>query len=469
MSVPAPAAAPDNRIDPIVWKISSVVVLGPLMTNLDSTVVNVSLSTLSRELRAPLTEIQWVSGGYLLALALMLPLSGWLVERFGAKRIYIFCFGMFTLASLLCGAAHSAAALIASRVLQGMVGGLMAPMAQMMTARIAGRHIARVMGFIVIPILIGPIFGPVLAGAILQHGSWRWIFWINLPIGLLAMLLAIRILPQDVSEGQTRPFDLVGFLLLPPGLVLLLHSLERLSMSASESSMGELLLAIVLLSGFARHARRLGPAALVDLGLFRRRTFSAAASVQFLSNAVSFGGQMLLPLYLLEVLHKSPGSTGLLLVPAGLGALCSYPLMGTLTERFGLRAVSFSGAALAFLGTLPFALGGKADMPVPLLCAALFVRGAGLGAINIPSVTAAYAAIPKPLIPAATTALNIAQRLGGPAATLLLAVTLHWSQQTYVSELPKAFALTFGLLCALHLAGTAATLRLPIRKEQAAF
>jgi MFS family permease len=162
-----------------------------------------------------------VTSGYLLALALMLPLSGWLVDRLGAKRVYLGCFAAFTVASMLCGLATSAAALIGFRVLQGMVGGLLVPMAQMMTAKFAGRHIARVMGIMVVPVLIGPIAGPVLAGAILQHASWRWIFFINLPVGLLAILLAMWILPRDAGEARRGGFDFIGFALLPPGLVLL--------------------------------------------------------------------------------------------------------------------------------------------------------------------------------------------------------------------------------------------------------
>jgi Major Facilitator Superfamily len=151
MNTTAVSRVEHDGIDPRVWKITGVVALAPLMTSLDSTVVNVSLSTLGQELRVPLTTIQWVVTGYLLALALMLPLSGWLVDRVGAKRLYLGCFAAFTCASLLCGVSTTAATLIGSRILQGMAGGLLAPMAQMMIARQAGRHVARVMGVMVVP------------------------------------------------------------------------------------------------------------------------------------------------------------------------------------------------------------------------------------------------------------------------------------------------------------------------------
>jgi EmrB/QacA subfamily drug resistance transporter len=448
-----------------VWKICGVVLLAPLMTSLDSTVVNVSLSALSRELHSPLTTIQWVTSGYLLALTLILPLSGWLVDRIGTKRVYLACFAAFTVASMLCGLATSAEALIVFRVLQGMTGGLLAPLAQMMTARIAGRHVARVMGFMVIPILIGPILGPVLAGAILQNAGWRWIFFINLPIGIFATILAQWLLPKDDHEAQPRALDLQGLLLLSPGLVFLLHSLESLSSNVGTNFFSEVELAASLgcLTAFILHAIRRGPAALIDVHLFSHRTFSAAAATQFLSNAVAFGGAMLTPLYLLTLPNASPGNVGLLLAPSGFGMLLSYPMMGSLTERFGPRAVSSTGALIALLGTLPFALFGARGLSMSLVGLSLFIRGMGQGSIAIPSLASAYASISKQNIPVATTALNIVQRLGGPIATTLLAIFLHAQMK---GSSARAFAATFWLLCGAHALTILAALRLPLSTER---
>src|SRR5580698_7149844 len=154
-----------DRLDPLVWKITAVAVLGSLMGQVDATIVNVSLSSLAVDLHSSLPAIQWVTSGYLLALALMLPLNGWLVDRIGAKSLYLWCFSAFTLSSALCGLAWSANSLIAFRILQGMSGGLLAPMTQMMMVRAAGKHVARVMGYAAVPILMGPILGPVIAGA----------------------------------------------------------------------------------------------------------------------------------------------------------------------------------------------------------------------------------------------------------------------------------------------------------------
>jgi MFS family permease len=185
-----------DRLDPLVWKITSVAVIGSFLSQLDATVVNVSLSTLALELHSSLTATQWVTSGYLL----VLPLNGWLVERIGAKALYLWCFSAFTLSSALCGLAWSANVLIGFRILQGMSGGLMAPMAPMMVARVAGRHMARLIGYAAVPILLGPLLGPVIAGAILQHASWRWLFLINLPVGALAIVLAILFLRRAAKR-----------------------------------------------------------------------------------------------------------------------------------------------------------------------------------------------------------------------------------------------------------------------------
>ena len=474
MKPQTPVVPDPDAIDPRIWTVAWVVLLGPLMTTLDGTVVNLALTRLGVDLHVPLTRIQWVASAYLLALALMLPLSGWLVDRVGAKRVYLGCFALFTAASVGCGLAPDAGTLILCRVLQGMGGGLLVPMAQMMIVRLAGRHVAKVMGILVMPILLGPLCGPVLAGLILEHGSWRWLFFINLPIGLLAIVLALWILPSDRDELRPRPFDLKGFLLLSPGLVLVLHSLEALTGEPAGHGryQVEALAGIILLAAFIRHAKRKGAAALIEVGLFRLGSFAAAARTQFLVNAVAFGGQLILPMYLLVVRGLTPTQVGMLMIPAGLGMLIAYPTMGMVTERFGSRRVSTFGATLALAGVLPFTWAGFSSGPAWALGLALLVRGVGLAGIGIPSIAAAYHGIPKDRIPIATTTINIVQRLGGPVATTLLVIFLHFGMRSLpleaagcsaaqVATRAHAFAATFRLLAVFHGAAILAALRLP--------
>jgi EmrB/QacA subfamily drug resistance transporter len=449
----------------LVWKITIVAVLGSFLSQLDATVVNVSLSSLAVDLHSSLPAIQWVTSGYLLALALMLPLNGWLVERIGAKSLYLWCFSTFTLSSALCGMAWSASSLIAFRILQGMSGGLMAPMAQMMMARAAGKHLARIIGYAAVPVMLGPILGPVIAGAILQHASWRWLFLVNLPVGALAILLAILFLPNEREEIRSRELDLSGLALLSPGLVLFLYGSDHLG---ERIGLAALLVSVILIAFFFRMAGRKGDRALIDLRLFRSRTFSASATTQFMSNGISFAGQMLIPIYLIRGGGQSPGATGWLLAPLGLGMICSYPWMGALTQRFGIRTVSAGGALLAFAATLPFLYLTSHGLVLAVLACALFLRGVGLSAVGIPSISAAYASIRKRDLPMATTSLNIVQRLGGPTLTTLCATFLGWRLGLAQSSasLSSAFTPAFLLLCGLHAFLFAAALRLPLSLDK---
>jgi EmrB/QacA subfamily drug resistance transporter len=453
-----------DRLDPGVWKTVSVAVLGSFLAQLDATVVNVSLGSLAVELHSSLQAIQWVTSGYLLALALMLPLNGWLVERIGTKRLYLFCFSGFTLSSVLCALSWSADSLIGFRVLQGISGGLMAPLTQLMIARAAGKHMVRVMGYVAVPVLLGPIVGPVVAGAILQHASWRWLFLINLPIGVLAIVLASLFLPADDNGTRSqRSFDLVGFLTLSPGLVLFLYGSDHMN---KREGLVMLLLSVVLLATFFRKALKDGPRALIDLQIFRSEVFSVSALTQFTVNGLSFAGQMLIPLYLILDVGKSPSATGWLMAPMGLGMVCTYPWVARLTQRFGIRGTSFRGALIAFLGTLPFLYLSSKHFSLCILAVTLFVRGMGMSAVGIPSISAAYASVRKEELPMATTSLNIVQRLGGPTLTTVCATFLGWRMAVVHSAgTSSAFMMSFALLCGFHLVLILAARRLPLFLE----
>lgn len=450
---------PSDRVDRRVWIIAAACACGPLMSGLDSTMVNVSLDTLGAAFDAPLGQVQWVTTGYLLALALSLPLSGWLVDRVGARKIFLGCFGAFILCSMLCGFATSIQVLIGCRVAQGIVGGLLAPMMQMMMARHAGRHMARVIGVAAMPVMVGQMFGPSLGGLLLDWLGWRWIFFVNVPVGILAMCFAWFALPRDESTNSRR-LDLIGFAMISPGLALLLEGLVSLAHGDAAAPFS-LLASVLLLGGFTWHALRRPVSALIDLRLFRGPVFRAAATTQFLSNAINFGGQLLLPLWFLKVREASPGATGLMLFPLGLGIFCALPVMGRLSERFGARAISGIGAALSLAGTLPFAF-ASIDTPYPILGIALFVRGFGGGSITIPAAAAAYGSVPRESLGHATTSINICQRFGGPAGSAGLAIVLQYAL-THTATMAQAYHWAFWALTVIAAAGFVAASRLPGR------
>jgi EmrB/QacA subfamily drug resistance transporter len=448
-----------DRVDRRVWVIAAACACGPLMSGLDSTMVNVSLDTLSSAFGVPLGTIQWVTTGYLLALALSLPLSGWLVDRAGARRIFLGCFAGFILCSVLSGFATSIRVLILCRLMQGIAGGLLAPMMQMMMARHAGRHMARVIGVAAMPVMVGQMFGPSLGGVILGVLDWRWIFFVNVPVGLVAICFAWFALPRD-EVTNSRRLDLVGFAMISPGLALLLQGLVSLAHGDATAPLS-LIASVLLLAGFTWHALRHPVTALIDLRLFRAGIFRAAAATQFLSNALNFGGQLLLPLWFLKIRGATPSETGLMLFPMGLGIFCGLPIMGRLSERFGARAISGSGAVLSLVGTLPFVF-ASADTPYGLLGIALFVRGFGGGSITIPSATAAYASVPRESLGHATTSINICQRFGGPTGSAGLAIFLQFAL-LHAATPSQAYHWAFWGLAAMAAAGWLTASQLPGR------
>ncbi|BCK74668.1 membrane transporter [Acetobacter aceti NRIC 0242] len=419
------------------------------MAQLDATIVNVSLPDLVATLHAPFSHIQWVVSGYLLALALTLPLNGWLVSRLGGRAVYLWCFGAFTLTSGLCALAWSAPSLIAFRLLQGMAGGLLAPMAQMTVARVAGRQMPRVASAMTAPVLLAPLLGPVVAGAILSIASWRWIFLLNVPVGLAAFILAVLFLPDDRHEERPRPLDLTGLGLLAPALVSFLYGMDHVTRPYGSATLGASLVLFVL---YVRSARHKGDDALIDLRLLRAPAFSVSAVIMFLTNGVSFAGQMLLPVWLIHVCGVSPERTGLFMAPLGLGMMCVYPLIGRLSDQLDARNLTGCGALLSLVGTVILVVLAYSGLNVVLLTIALLLRGGGAGAVGIPAMSAGYASIARADIPMATTALNIMQRIGGPMLITACATFLGWRLATIAPShvASEAYAETFGLLALFH-------------------
>ena len=380
--------------------------------------------------------------------------------RIGAKAVYLWCFALFTVSSTLCGLAWSADSLVGFRILQGMSGGLLAPMAQLMIARAAGRHMAQAISIAALPVLLAPLLGPVVAGAILQFASWRWLFLINVPVGILALVLALAFLPNKREEAKPRSLDLTGLALLSPGLVVFLYGVDHLNERIGEACLAA---AIVLFAFFYRHAQTRGQDALIDLQLLKGKVFSASIVSMFMGNGIGFAGQMLIPIFLIRACHMSPTQAGWMMAPLGVGMICTYPFMGRLTKRFGIRKLAASGATLSLLGTLPLIFLAHYGFSIVVLAISLFVRGVGLSAIGIPSITSGYASVARDQLPMATTAMNIVQRLGGPTLTTLSATFLAWRLAAGTNQVSATapFAAAFVFLCTLHVVMLLATIRLP--------
>ena len=420
---PVQAAQPEG-LDRETLIVAGVVMLGAVMSILDTTVVNVAIDHLAVAFHSSLTEIQWVITGYTLALATVIPVSGWAADRFGTKRIYMSSLVLFTLGSVLSGLAWSAGSLIFFRVLQGFGGGMIMPAVMTILTRKAGPHrMGRVMGVLGVPMLIAPILGPILGGWLVDNASWRWIFFINVPIGIVAFILALIVLEPDKPQPAHR-LDWLGMLLLSPGLAVFIFGLAQSSTYGfgSVRSWGPTLAGLVLIAAWFVHSWR-SPNPLIDLRTFAHTRAGAAAGTFFLFAISVFGTMLLVPLYYQSVRGASALQAGALMAPGGVGAMLLMPVSGRLTDRYGPTWLPAAGLPFVAIGLIPFAL-VTANTSYVLLGFGNFVQGIGMGLAMMPNMTAAMQAVPLSAIARTSTAMNIIRQTGASIGTAVLSVIL---------------------------------------------
>jgi EmrB/QacA subfamily drug resistance transporter len=440
------ASSPPSRIEPHVMRIAIVVIMGAIMSVLDTTIVNVALHDLSGDLHASLASIQWVITGYLLSLAAVIPITGWAVRRFSARRLYLIALVVFTAGSALCAFATSSGELIAFRVLQGVGGGMLTPIGQMILVKAAGpRNLPKVMSFIGVPIVLAPVFGPTIGGLLLQGVGWQWIFMVNVPVGILALMLALRLLPRDeAGTAQAGRLDVTGLVLAAAGVVGVTYGLSQSESAGSFTSSSVLIPVITglaLVALFAVHARRT-EFPLLDLKLFSNPAFRAASIVTFCLGAALFGAMILMPLYFQTVRGEDAIQTGLLLIPQGIGGGLGMFLSGRITERLGAGRTSLIGGLILAVATIPFVLIG-ATTPFVVIGAAMLVRGIGIGLSIMPAMTAAFSVLSREQVNDASPQLTVLQRVGGSLGTAIIAVVLQGHIQ-HAAHTRAALASGFG-------------------------
>jgi EmrB/QacA subfamily drug resistance transporter len=294
------------------------------------------------------------------------------------------------------------------------------------------------------PMILAPIFGPTLGGLIIDHLDWRWIFYVNVPVGIVAVAMGMRLLP-NVEEGVFRTkLDRVGLALLGLGVPLFVYGLAEIGQSgglAAPQAYGPLVIGAVLVATFVFHALRVDQP-LLDVRLFRSASFSAAAVTTFVLGACLFGAMIIMPLYFQLVRGEDAVTTGLLLIPQGIGAAIAMPLAGRFSDRVGGGRVALAGLAVTLVTTLPF-IALQADTSYLLISAAMIGRGLGIGLTMMPAMTAAYSRLRPEDIAHATPQLNVLQRVGGSIGTALLTVVLQHGL-TAGAHTPAAAAHAFG-------------------------
>lgn len=455
----APAPAP-HRLDGPLLKLSAVLLVGAMAALLDTTIVNVAVDHLSRSLDAPVSTTQWVASAYLLSTASVIPVTGWATDRFGQRATWMTALALFGAGSLLCTAAWSIESLIAFRVITGMGSGMVLPLVMTILVQAAGpQRLGRAIGLISVPIQLAPALGPVLGGLVLDTLGWRWIFVVSVPLILLAMALAVRGVPRGNPRAAER-LDLVGLLLLSPGIATLLYGLSVLG--DSRHAPGFAAAGLLLITGFVVHALRKrpgGPAPVIDLRLFRDLLFRLGALLMFVFGICIWAGMFLLPLFIQQVQGASAMTAGLLMAPMAAGVALVNLFMGSVTDRVGPRYLVVLGLLVGAAATAPFAFAGPDTSPA-LLAGAMFVRGLGLGAAMVPMLATAYRRLPSDQVPRASSALNVTQRLGAAIGTAALALLLS-SLLAGNTQPETAFQATFWWLTGLTAAAVVPAMFLP--------
>lgn len=429
---PAPPAHPGypDKIDGAVLKVAGVVVLGAIMSILDITVVNVALPTFQADFASggeplPYSTVAWTVTAYTLALATVIPLTGWAADRFGTKRLYMTALLLFTAGSVLCAIASTIEALIAFRVIQGLGGGMLMPLGMTIMTKAAGpARMGRLMAILGVPMLLGPIFGPILGGWLIENYSWHWIFLINLPIGAAALVYAWRVLPSDRPE-PSESFDWVGMALMSPGLALFLYGISSIPGEGTFFSSKVIIpgtLGLVMVAGFVVWSFR--PAhPLLDLRLFKNRNLTVSTITMFLFAAAFFGGLLLVPTYFQQVRGESALSAGWLMAVQGLGAMITMPIAGSLVDKLPVgRIVPFGLAAI--VGGMFALTQVTATTSYWYILPVLFVMGLGMGSTMMPLMTSALKTLTSHEVARGSTLLNISQQIASSIGVAIMSVVL---------------------------------------------
>jgi EmrB/QacA subfamily drug resistance transporter len=426
----ATPARDDQRITGDILKVAGVVVLGAIMSILDITVVNVALPTFETTFGSvghPLaySTVAWTVTGYTLALATVIPLTGWAADRFGTKRLYMTAIALFTIGSALCAMASSINMLISFRVLQGLGGGMLMPLGMTIMTRAAGpQRMGRLMAILGVPMLLGPIGGPILGGWLIDTASWHWIFLINVPIGVIALIYALVVLPKD-SPRPSESFDFIGMLMMSPGLALFLYGVSSIPAEGKVGTPKVLLPALIglaLVIGFVFYSFK-PKHPLLDLRLFGNRNLAISIITMFLFAVAFFGGLLLVPTYFQQIRGESVLKAGLLVAPQGIGAMLTMPIAGTLSDKIPVgRIVPFG---------LVFIAAGMAGLTqitsttsYTTLIALLFIMGLGMGSTMMPIMTSALKTLRRAEVARGSTLLNITQQIASSIGVAVMSVIL---------------------------------------------
>ncbi|RED51924.1 DHA2 family efflux MFS transporter permease subunit [Cohnella lupini] len=387
------------------------VIVGMIMVILDSTVVNVALSQFEKEFGSSLNTIQWTFTGYTLALSAVIPLAGWMTDKFGSKRIFLITIALFTLGSALCAAAQTIDQLIIFRIIQGLGGGMVMPIGMAMIFRLAPpERRGSVMGMLGIPMLMAPALGPVLSGWLIEEATWHWIFLINVPIGIVALLIGMKYLPKFAS-GKAPALDILGMILAPIAFATLAYGVSeggRNSWSADNTLIALAVGGLALILFIIVELRHRQP--LLELRVFRSSDFTRGILLTWMVQISLFGAMILVPVYLQNVMGYDAFETGLIMLPQAIGSMIFMPIGGRLFDKIGARPLAIVGL-LSVSGALFLLSNVTLDTSIREIILPLFMVGSGMGLSMMSLNTHVLNAAPRHLVSRVTPLTTAAQQV----------------------------------------------------------
>ncbi|AIQ58471.1 DHA2 family efflux MFS transporter permease subunit [Paenibacillus borealis] len=452
------------------------IIVGMIMVILDSTAVNVAVPNLVQYFATDLKTVQWAITGYTLALAAVIPLAGYMTDRFGSKQVFLTTIVMFVLGSVLCSVAQTSTQLVIFRVIQGLGGGMVAPIGMAMVFRLApAERRGSIMGMLGIPMLLAPALGPILSGWLVEYVSWHWIFLINLPIGIVGIILGVKYLPVTEKKGKAH-LDIFGIILAPLAFSMLAYGVNQ-GGGESWTSTGALvglsvggvaLVLFVIAELMQKHP-------LLELRVFRSSDFTRGIILSWVTQAALFGSMLFVPLYLQQIRNYTPLETGLILLPQALASGLGMPVGGRLFDKIGARPLLFVG--LSVISTALFLLSGvTVDTSLPVIMACLAMMGLGMGLSMMPVNTHVLNSAPREWVGRVTPLTAAAQQVvvsfavAGMTGYLTSQITVHMGEMAAGSNplvaAVQGFNDVFFLSACIALAGV--VLSLILRKPKTA-
>lgn len=405
----------ETKIPKSILTVAWVMVFGAMAPLLDSTMMNIAIQSLTKDLNSTIVTVQWTITGYVLATAVAVPFSGWLVDRFDGKYVFLAGEIIFLIGSVMSAMSGSIAWLIFARLIQGFGGGIIMPLLTTLLVQTAGGNmIGRLMATVGLPMILGPILGPVVGGVIIKYLNWHWIFWVNVPIALISVVSIILKMPNFKPQNVHKQMDYIGILLLATSSATIIYGIVKASRTANFNNSQTILfvgIGIALLVLYFIWAIFKKGKAVLPLTLFTHQTFDATIIAMLLSGMVLNGPMLLLPLYFQQVRGISVLNAGLALIPQGIGMLISRPTVGRLIDEIGAKYIVIISLSLSLFTTIPFVFFTD-QTSLWLIGLVMLVRGIGVGGILTPIMSDAYVGMQHHEIPAASVGSRIAQNIG---------------------------------------------------------